>query len=309
MTKEKKRAIITAAVLILLAALACGPPSDGETPGATETPLAPPPGEGRCGDGVCDEAEQADPALCPQDCAEATPPPDERPCGDGVCDEREQMAPALCPQDCITSTVEPPPGGAGPAGGAGPTATPEVGGPPDEEPPGEEPPVCQTEEWWLVVEGCGDWTATEPSAHLCSTVEVCITAPVGETCHIEGEGQGYYDQGTCAYTSPSGACSWDVTCPDFPVSVSGDRITDTLRILVDASQMWEQYVVTCLGKTWSDAGPFMQTAYGSAIRNGGGYLCQIPAEDGAHVDVTGMDAVGGGQLTYDFDVDIYAGCP
>jgi N-acetylglucosamine-6-sulfatase len=49
-----------------------------DAPGSEETPTSPPlPAEtaggpvvtqGRCGDGVCDEAEQANPALCPQDC-------------------------------------------------------------------------------------------------------------------------------------------------------------------------------------------------------------------------------------------------
>ncbi|MBN2149616.1 MAG: hypothetical protein JW726_19670 [Anaerolineales bacterium] len=55
-------------VLLLCLALACGESSATETPAI----VAPPPaagGEVRCGDGVCDDAEQANPDLCPQDCA------------------------------------------------------------------------------------------------------------------------------------------------------------------------------------------------------------------------------------------------
>jgi hypothetical protein len=37
---------------------------------ATSEPEAPGPA-GKCGDGICDEAEQKDPSLCPQDCADA----------------------------------------------------------------------------------------------------------------------------------------------------------------------------------------------------------------------------------------------
>ena len=50
--------------------------------------------EGLCGDDVCDAAEQANPSLCPEDCAQSGP------CGDGTCDAAEQADPNLCPQDC-----------------------------------------------------------------------------------------------------------------------------------------------------------------------------------------------------------------
>ena len=110
---------------------------------------------GKCGDRVCDQAEQEDPSLCPKDCepttvptealptevpATATPIPATAPsgapageceapkpgdkCGDGVCDEAEQGDPNLCPQDCADAA-------AAPAGGAALPAT----GVPDYEPP------------------------------------------------------------------------------------------------------------------------------------------------------------------------------
>jgi hypothetical protein len=78
-------------LLMLLPMLACGLPGSGETAepaesaALTEPPLAlspaaipaapdQPPGESPCGDGVCDEAEQANTALCPQDCGGAAVP-------------------------------------------------------------------------------------------------------------------------------------------------------------------------------------------------------------------------------------------
>jgi hypothetical protein len=127
-----------AATVLLLAAAACGPAGGGETPTATAMPApmsspATPVAMGRCGDGICDEAEQAKPKLCPQDCEptqppaqEAStptlPPPTPQPvtstpapeagqpagkCGDGMCDEAEQKNPSLCPQDCPASSAVP----------------------------------------------------------------------------------------------------------------------------------------------------------------------------------------------------------
>jgi arylsulfatase A-like enzyme len=55
-----------------LAPLACRPTADQETP--TAVPTLPPSPEGGCGDGVCDDAEQQNPALCPQDCSSPTVP-------------------------------------------------------------------------------------------------------------------------------------------------------------------------------------------------------------------------------------------
>ncbi len=137
MTRDRRwYAIITVFLMVGLAMLACGPLGGEETPEPTEavlpaeTPAGP--GEGRCGDGVCDGPEDAE--TCPQDCAQATPPPTETPvpavrtpepeattpsggrCGDGICDEMEQKDSTLCPQDCATpaaaTPVSVPPGGA-----------------------------------------------------------------------------------------------------------------------------------------------------------------------------------------------------
>lgn len=113
--KQHKRwtMIVTISMMIVLAAGACGPSGEGETPVAEATSTLAPTAAGRCGDGICDEVEQADPKLCPQDCepaeaptpeAEATEPAQGR-CGDGICDEMEQKNPNLCPGDCPTPTA------------------------------------------------------------------------------------------------------------------------------------------------------------------------------------------------------------
>jgi len=50
-----------------------------------------------CGDGVCDQAEQGNPRLCPRDCEDR--PPDYDWCGDGICDAYERHT-GSCPDDC-----------------------------------------------------------------------------------------------------------------------------------------------------------------------------------------------------------------
>ncbi len=112
MTREKRRAAIIAAALMLLAALACGPLGGGETPEATETPspaatpAGPGPAEGHCGDGVCDGPENSE--TCPQDCGEYgvhTPVPFQGRCGDGTCEGPENTT--NCPQDCEEAAALP----------------------------------------------------------------------------------------------------------------------------------------------------------------------------------------------------------
>jgi hypothetical protein len=200
-------------------------------------------------------------------------------CGDGECDEKEQANPALCPQDC--TPVE------------------------------KQPGACTAMDWLLVVNGCSDWHGNaEPSANICSSFKVCVT--MDEQCNIQGSDQGQYDQSTCAFTSPGGCMSYEVSCPDFPISVSGELASNMMQIRLDASQVFEQMTTTeiCVtGKqVYSGPSSTMQTGYGSAIRNGGGYFCKIEARDGAHVDVTGADSSAGGNLSYSFSVDLKAGC-
>jgi N-acetylglucosamine-6-sulfatase len=63
-----------ALVMACLGLLACGAPESTETPVPSPTSAPPAAPQGRCGDGVCDDAEQANPALCPQDCPAQTEP-------------------------------------------------------------------------------------------------------------------------------------------------------------------------------------------------------------------------------------------
>jgi arylsulfatase A-like enzyme len=73
------------AVVLSLALAGCAPFEDGETPEATQPPrptdtsAVATPAKGRCGDGVCDDAEQQNPTLCPRDCSpsvtDQSPPP------------------------------------------------------------------------------------------------------------------------------------------------------------------------------------------------------------------------------------------
>jgi hypothetical protein len=105
--------------------------------------------------------------------------------------------------------------------------------------------------------------------------------------------------------------SYEVNCPDFPVSISGEMVNSVMKIFVDGSQAWEQVTATetCItGMTTSTSGVMMQMAYGSATRNGGGYLCEIEMLDGAHVDVSGADAAASAHLSYSFSIDLYRGC-
>lgn len=59
------------------------------------------PGTGKCGDGICDQFEEGNPSLCPQDCSNGTQnQTGNQLCGDGVCDDIEKANPNICPQDC-----------------------------------------------------------------------------------------------------------------------------------------------------------------------------------------------------------------
>jgi hypothetical protein len=67
--------------LVFLLALACTPLADPEMP--TETPVGVDPGEGRCGDGVCEGPETDQ--NCPQDCEPVAPPIGSPAAPGGIC--------------------------------------------------------------------------------------------------------------------------------------------------------------------------------------------------------------------------------
>jgi hypothetical protein len=150
MVKHSAYLVVAAVVLMGGIVSACEPAPADETqapatPTTVEQPQPSPPAKdappaGRCGDGICDEAEQDNPNLCPKDCqtptdspTDAPPPTDmpsprretpDHPCGDGVCDGPEN--PENCPEDCAAGTP--------PAGPATQAPAPASGGP-DYEPP------------------------------------------------------------------------------------------------------------------------------------------------------------------------------
>jgi hypothetical protein len=294
------------ALILLMIVAGCGSQATEEIPEATDTP-APAGLQGRCGDGVCDTVEQSNPSLCPQDCGVTKEPPTETAlppgptpeaagiggkCGDGICDEAEQAVPAFCPADCA-------------AAGEG---EPE----PDDEPGGDSEPQCETEEWTLTIEGCSTWKNMEPSAELCAAFVGGFT--VHESCRIRGTGSGRYKN--CAFTSPTGACSYEMQCPEFQMGISGEAvwaegITETLRIKVDSSGIFESGTMTCLGQSKPlDGIAVLQTGIASATRNGGDYFCDVEVPEGIDsyaVAVRGQDAVALADLTYDFIANVFPG--
>jgi hypothetical protein len=128
-------------LLTLVTLCACSgvggkPPTPSPRPLATATiqPTLAEASQGRCGDGVCDAAEKADPDLCPEDCrdqatTEKPTPESERHCGDGVCDGPETAD--TCPEDCAAeegssreTPTSPPPSATLPPAEATPTREP-----------------------------------------------------------------------------------------------------------------------------------------------------------------------------------------
>ena len=233
---------------------------------------------------MCDEIEQQDPALCPQDCATPGAEPGGR-CGDGICDEAEQKTPGLCAQDCLGAVGAPTPditfGGEGPAAGEG-------------------------EDWWLVVDCCTDMVDVEPAAHICLRLEACIT--VDENGNISGSGTAHYDQSTCALTSST--CSYEVTCPDASFTVSGTQTGDELCIMIDTMEIREQVTLDCMGITQSYEGMMGSSAFCCAYQlNDEECMLRVRAEDGAHSEVAGADPLVADYLYCDCAVDLYEDCP
>lgn len=228
--------------------------------------------------------------------AATTPPPGQQLCGDGLCDEQEQENPALCPEDCITptATLELPTPNV-PALESGPSPA-----------PGTE--SCVRDGWWLKVEGCGVWTGTEPGGNLCTSMQGCITAPVGETCTITGTLFGEYT--SCEYVSTTGETTWVIECPEFEVPVRGHRAGDTFMIWLDPSGIVELGMgyPSSGGAVPIDPGVLMHSAFDSALQANDGYFA-LAAQHGAHADFVGVDAVVPDNLRYDFDFDIHEACP
>ncbi len=203
-------------------------------------------------------------------------------CGDGVCDQKEQSDPKLCPQDCLP--------------GAEST--------PDEL-------VCNPGQWTLVIDGCGTLAGTEPSNFLCTIITACIE--VNEACQIEGTGSGEYTN--CDFSSPQGVCSYEIECPDFEMPIRGQVVIDEngeeiFKIFTDASNIFEEGVQVCAGVTFELPWAQLQNVFGSAVRNGNGYFCEMKINQSGLVEqiVSGVDAVASQNLSYEFTVQLIPGC-
>lgn len=206
-------------------------------------------------------------------------------CGDGICDSQEEQNPRLCPQDCN-----------------------EPGKPEPEEPS----MACQQEEWALIIEGCTILKGTEPSGTMCVYMNACIN--VDSSCKFEGTAYGNYKD--CAYTSPTGVCSYEVTCPDFQMPISGEVFLDedgqkTFRILADASGVFEYAVANCSGVSVPlETGSILETGFGSAVRNNGGFFAEVKISGSGpnQTTVSGIDSVAPENLSYDYSVVLVPGC-
>jgi hypothetical protein len=230
-------------LILILTLASCSPTTDpdagqpeatvAQDAASTVTPTAvalqgEKPEPGACGDGVCDEAEQADPTICPQDC----PPPEPGSlCGDGVCDDAEQADPSLCPQDCVQapstgageSVAEPPP-----------EQDPE---PEPQEPPDDpEPPADDAEQYrsrhagteWV---GELEWQCTIVGstkyywqAYMAYYFHV---APDGQ---VTGEGEGVVYDAWCEVSGPC-LCMMEVGIP-ITATVTGTERNDVFGLSI-----------------------------------------------------------------------------
>lgn len=100
-------AAVTTTSLVGCALLSSPTPTPTRRPTPTSEPAPSATPRGRCGDGVCDENEKANPALCPEDCGDDTTAATDQPtsagdsehrCGDSVCDGPKNAN--TCPEDC-----------------------------------------------------------------------------------------------------------------------------------------------------------------------------------------------------------------
>lgn len=285
-----------AAALVLLTAVGCQPAGGEETSVVASTPTRP--AKGPCGDGICDEVEQADPALCPADCAAAGG-------GEGEGEAEPGDEPGPEPEE------EPKPE---PEEKSEPEEEPEDE--PEDEPEGDDEPQCESQSWTITIEARGTMVRTEPSADLFAAIVGGFV--VNESCRIRGTSSGQYKN--CAYQSLTGLCSYDIRCPEFQAAISGEVVpgegdTDTFRIMVDGSGILETGTGHCAEVSVPfEKGGFLQDAFGSATRNGGGYLIEMevprggePATQTAEGTEGGVDAVAPANLSYAFYVDLYRG--
>jgi hypothetical protein len=144
------RTWITLLAVVLLLVGGCGPSAGEEATAGTATPTRTRSPKGPCGDGVCDEVEQANPGLCPEDCGT----PDDTTATDTPT-PRSVPRPTGEPTSTPTHEV----GGGGGDGGDEPG--PDESGDDDSQPPHDQPTEtpwptgrAKIELWWTSDYGC-----------------------------------------------------------------------------------------------------------------------------------------------------------
>jgi hypothetical protein len=210
-------------------------------------------------------------------------------CGDGICDDIEQQNRQLCPIDCMSE----------PLGDSDDDNDDQGGG----------TGKCESGKWTLEIEGCGTMTNTEPFGESCISYKSCIT--LDQSCRVQGTGTGTHTK--CEYT---GACSYEVECPDFNMSVSGvvelgENGQENFKITVDSSGATVTGKATCAGVPVPfSGGSILQDAFGSAVRNGEGYLFEkeVNREADVRATIEGKDAFMPNNLSYKFNAYLSPGC-
>jgi hypothetical protein len=307
---------IPCVAVILLLVAACGPPAGEETAVGTATPTRTRAPKGPCGDGTCDEVEQANPGLCPEDCGA----PDDTAATD-------------TPTPRSTPTTAPTPTGEV-GGGVGPGPDESGADEPEPEPPEEtepEPPEetepepdegtepqCEPSQWTLAIEARATLVRTEPSADLFAAIIGNFV--VEESCKIQGTAAGQYIEETCAYESVTGLCSYDIQCPGFTaditgLAVPGPGITDTFIIKLDGSSILETGTGHCgEASVPFERGGVLQDALGSAHRNGHGNLVEVAVPAQGEPDsrsitspLQDVDAIVPSNLSYVFHMHFFRG--
>jgi hypothetical protein len=99
--KAMRSKLVICIFLLLLFAVACQPSGGTQAPSTPEVSSSgatPGSGQGKCGDGLCENPENKN--NCPQDCEEGTTSGAGK-CGDGLCESPETQT--NCPADCTSS--------------------------------------------------------------------------------------------------------------------------------------------------------------------------------------------------------------
>jgi hypothetical protein len=261
--RVRKSVLAVSLTVVLLSALVigCGTTSDAPTPeGVSSSEPTATPGEAAlsqepCGDGICDEAEQAEPDLCPQDCPQPEPAA-EGLCGDGVCDEDEQAEPDVCPQDCSQLP---------PAGEEEAVAEPPAEQAPEpepEEPPQEpEPPSADGIEEYRSPHAGVEWTG---ALHWTCTIDgntyykwnayVAFAFMVGPDGTLTGQGEGVVYDAHCDVKNSPCACIMEVGIP-ITAQISGLERHDLFRVSI---QPWAEMMHCVTGSKCPGCIPIYQ---------------------------------------------------